>query len=565
VKDVPFAIATSGDPNLRLSFNNPTTSLSNQIIVSGRTTPIDFGSVVQNGTPATQTLTVANQGTTPLNLSSFTLPPGFSFVNTPPASVAANSTASLVIQLNSTTVGSQFGKISFTTNDPDVPVVSFNLLGVVTGTPQTGAPVITLPDAALGYNFKSLPRVFAPNATVTDSDSANFNTGNLKVEIASGANALDVLSIRNLGTGAGQIGINGSNLTYGGTTIGTFTGGSGGSPFVISFTTTAATPMAVQVLVRNLTFTNTSTTPNHERRYLRLTLTDNTGKVSNLAIANVSPSGLERAPTVATMTNSTVVINSVFSKSGSFSDPYGNTWTGTIDYGDGAGAQTLTLNADKTFNLSHTYALVGNFTITVTINSDTGGTKSTTFTVAVTSVSSIQINGGAAQRSRLTTIMVNFASSINASTLTGLAAITLTRTVATSSGTVGTVVQTGATGANGRILVSPPTGTTFSITLTFTNANGAATTAGVESGSLADGRWQLAIPLLNYQSTLIDPNLRRLFGDSNNDGTVDGTDFGQFGSVFGQTLANSPFDDNADATVDGTDFAQFGARFGVTL
>jgi hypothetical protein len=64
---------------------------------------------------------------------------------------------------------------------------------------------------------------------------------------------------------------------------------------------------------------------------------------------------------------------------------------------------------------------------------------------------------------------------------------------------------------------------------------------------------------------LNDPTLCRLFGDNNNDGTVDGTDFGNFGSVFGQTLVNSPFDDNADGTVDGTDFAQFGSRFGVTL
>jgi len=82
----------------------------------------------------------------------------------------------------------------------------------------------------------------------------------------------------------------------------------------------------------------------------------------------------------------------------------------------------------------------------------------------------------------------------------------------------GIVVQTGATGANGRILVSPTSGMVSSITLTFDNANGAPLTAGVESGSLADGRWQLAIPPLGYQSPLNDPSLRRLYGDNNNDG-----------------------------------------------
>ena len=78
----------------------------------------------------------------------------------------------------------------------------------------------------------------------------------------------------------------------------------------------------------------------------------------------------------------------------------------------------------------------------------------------------------------------------------------------------------------------------------------------------AAGNWR-SVPRL--PSTLDDPRLRRLFGDSNNDGTVDGTDFAAFGNAFGQTVANSPFDFNGDGTVDGTDFAQFGNRFGTTL
>ncbi len=101
------------------------------------------------------------------------------------------------------------------------------------------------------------------------------------------------------------------------------------------------------------------------------------------------------------------------------------------------------------------------------------------------------------------------------------------------------------------------------LTLTFENI----TTAGVEYGSLADGRWQLAIPSLGFTSTEGDTNLRRLFGDINNDGTVSGNpDFAAFGSVFGNTLIGSPFDFNNDGTIDGsTDFAAFGSRFGVTL
>jgi ELWxxDGT repeat protein len=179
-----------------------------------------------------------------------------------------------------------------------------------------------------------------------------------------------------------------------------------------------------------------------------------------------------------------------------------------------------------------------------------------------TTVSTITVNLGATQRSRLTNIMLTFSTPVNAAFLAQPGAMTLTRT---AGATVGTTVQTGAAGANGRIFVSPSTGMVSSITLTFANADGSPISAGVERGSLADGRWQLSIPYLSYTSPLNDPNLRRLFGDSNNDGTVDGTDFGNFGSVFGQTVANSPFDFNGDGTVDGTDFAQFGTRFGMTL
>jgi hypothetical protein len=151
---------------------------------------------------------------------------------------------------------------------------------------------------------------------------------------------------------------------------------------------------------------------------------------------------------------------------------------------------------------------------------------------------------------------VNFATAVDASLFQALGAVTLTRTAATSSGAVGTVVNL----SNG-LVISPASGTVSNITLTFTNV----VNAGVESRSIADGRWQLAVVPASFTSTAGDPTLRRLYGDNNNDGTVDGTDFGNFGSVFGQTLANSTFDFNGDGTVDGTDFGQFGTRFGLTL
>lgn len=180
----------------------------------------------------------------------------------------------------------------------------------------------------------------------------------------------------------------------------------------------------------------------------------------------------------------------------------------------------------------------------------------------VLGVSDFTVNGGDPQRSRLMSIRVEFTGTVSPAQFAAVGAITLTRVVATPSGSVGTVVQTGATDANGLILVTQP-GPSNTIDLTFTNANGSFITSGVEYGSLADGRWQLAIPSVGFTSALDDSRLRRLFGDGNGDGIVDGIDFGTFGGFFAGSMAMYDFD--ANGTLDATDFANFGARFGLTL
>ena len=61
---------------------------------------------------------------------------------------------------------------------------------------------------------------------------------------------------------------------------------------------------------------------------------------------------------------------SLFSRSGSFIDPGADSWTARVDYGDGSGVQPLTLNGDKTFDLSHTYADDGDYRVTVSVRDD---------------------------------------------------------------------------------------------------------------------------------------------------------------------------------------------------
>ena len=119
------------------------------------------------------------------------------------------------------------------------------------------------------------------NATVSDVDSADFDTGTLTVSFTAGSDsAEDVLAIRNQGTGAGQIGVSGATVTYQGVTIGTFTGGSSGTNLVITFNA-SATPTAVTALVKNITYQDTDTNaPTTGARTVRYVLTDGDGGTS---------------------------------------------------------------------------------------------------------------------------------------------------------------------------------------------------------------------------------------------------------------------------------------------
>jgi hypothetical protein len=93
------------------------------------------------------------------------------------------------------------------------------------------------------------------------------------------------------------------------------------------------------------------------------------------------------APTVNTLPNATINEGSAYTTSGSFTDPdTGDAWTASVDYGDGSGKQPLTLNADKTFSLSHVYDDNGSYTATVTVTDKAGASGSGTATVMVNNV-----------------------------------------------------------------------------------------------------------------------------------------------------------------------------------
>ena len=134
----------------------------------------------------------------------------------------------------------------------------------------------------------STTTLLAPNASLTDNDSANFNGGNITV---AGAITGDVLSI-NPDTAAvdGAIRSNAGNVERNnGTTwsiIGTHSGGSA-STFVVQFTSTSVTPSIAQSVLRAIRVTVDATEQN---RTFVVTTNDGDGATSSTASVNFASS-----------------------------------------------------------------------------------------------------------------------------------------------------------------------------------------------------------------------------------------------------------------------------------
>ncbi len=153
------------------------------------------------------------------------------------------------------------GVVTFTYEATDLNLFSAPVTVTINVAANTNvAPVLTQPDASVVFNEADLPVVLSPNGTVTDPDSTDFASGSLTVELIANGSTDDRLEIRNEGFGAGQIGVVGSTVQFAGNSIGTFVGGVGTAPLVVSFNSNASIA-SVQATMRNVTFRNISDAP----------------------------------------------------------------------------------------------------------------------------------------------------------------------------------------------------------------------------------------------------------------------------------------------------------------
>jgi DNA/RNA endonuclease G (NUC1) len=130
----------------------------------------------------------------------------------------------------------------------------------------------------------------------------------------------------------------------------------------------------------------TGATPSHVyadngNYQVRVIVTDPYGAADT---ATTTVTVMNAAPSVAAFAGGSLLQGETYAAAGSFTDPGADSWTATVDYGDGAGAQPLALDGNG-FALSHRYTAAGTFTVTVRVTDDDGAEGVRTATVTVQS------------------------------------------------------------------------------------------------------------------------------------------------------------------------------------
>ncbi|WP_179228285.1 DUF4347 domain-containing protein [Leptolyngbya ohadii] len=160
------------------------------------------------------------------------------------------------------------------------------------------SPVLTGVVSALNLLENSIntnPVLLDSDVSLSDADSADFNGGQLTISYTSGGGSEDQLSIRT----AGLVSNSGSLVQYNGVTIGSVnstTNGVNGRNLVVTFNS-SATPTAIEAVLENITYQNTSHTP-AVNRTLSIVLTDGDGGTSTAAAVPISVNAENDAPVI---------------------------------------------------------------------------------------------------------------------------------------------------------------------------------------------------------------------------------------------------------------------------
>jgi pimeloyl-ACP methyl ester carboxylesterase len=103
------------------------------------------------------------------------------------------------------------------------------------------------------------------------------------------------------------------------------------------------------------------------------------------AIGQTTVDVVNVAPAVSGGPDVTIQPGAVLSQAGLITDPGPDTWTATVDYGDGTDVQPLALTGSA-FELNHLYSHIGVYSVTVTVHDDDDGKAADTVAVTVSAL-----------------------------------------------------------------------------------------------------------------------------------------------------------------------------------
>ena len=244
----------------------------------------------------------------------------------------------------------------------------------------TGLEVGTMDWAACtgAPHFYAHPGTYTVTMTVTDSHGA---AGVGTIEVESGNANPEVWT----GTLTGPVAEGGlATITAEFTDPGSELGSNSESYSCTAAFGDGATPVAG--VVTGTTCTAQTTLLDPDPYWVTVTVTDSNGAQGSIAfwieVSNV-------APVVAAVSTGPAIEGQAIVATASFTDPgYGSaeTYSCSVDYGDGSGPQVGAVSGNACQGPPHTYARLGTYTITVIVSDSNGGTSSASKSVSVSNV-----------------------------------------------------------------------------------------------------------------------------------------------------------------------------------
>lgn len=156
-------------------------------------------------------------------------------------------------------------------------------------------PVLATPTTALTYVEGDGAVAISADGSVSDVDSPNFDTGIMRVDIATGSSPEDTIDV--IDKGLITVSID-DDISYNGTVIGSYGGPVSGSTTMLIALNASADSTAVQALLRALHFTNASAAPVTGTRAVELSVTDGDNGSSAVRTVSITVEDQNSAPQV---------------------------------------------------------------------------------------------------------------------------------------------------------------------------------------------------------------------------------------------------------------------------